>query len=67
MQSIIKRLVLVGIASAALYFVYWQGFYRGADTALCATSLSMDSQQGIETPFEPCDRVKNNWFFWKNS
>jgi hypothetical protein len=60
----IKRLSLVLLAPALALLRPATASRRAP--ALCATSLHMDSQQGVSTPFEPCDRVKNSWLFWKN-
>lgn len=39
-KTIASASIIASIAAAISgYFVYWQGFYAGADTALCAVSI----------------------------
>ncbi len=69
------RAILFGalLAAGFAYFTYWQGFYRGADTAICAFSLEIQSRDTETTEEEfwadprarPCIRLEEQWIFSK--
>lgn len=62
MKSSIRFAWAALFALALAYAAYWQGFYRGADTALCAMEAFTDD---TETPDAELPFCKQALPFWK--
>ena len=69
-KSIIITMMLAVLAIG--YFIYWQGFYRGTDVALCTVALALDGrdEQTSDEEFEAsprfrsCNRLEDQWLFF---
>lgn len=67
--KLIEYGISLAITVGGCLFWYYQGFYKGADTALCATAAAIDQRIGTNyaPTDEPCLRVKNDTFFWRDT
>ena len=57
-KHILFNLALATCYLLSLYFVYWQGYYRGADNTLCVMEIAID-----KAPGNRCELSKH-FFHW---